>query len=45
MRPLTSRPRLTLGLRRLVCVCGGDGGGSSIHYLQTSVVLRLPGRC
>ena len=27
MRPLTSRPRLTLGLRRLVCVCGGDGGG------------------
>ena len=22
----------------------GDGGGSSVHYLQTMFVLRLPGR-
>jgi hypothetical protein len=23
---------------------GGDGGGSGVHYLQTRLVLRLPGR-
>ena len=40
-----SESMLALSLRRLVCVCGGDGGGSYVHYLTTPSVLRLAGRC
>jgi len=25
-----------------ICVLGGDGGGNSVHYLQSTLTVRIP---
>ncbi len=25
------------------CVSGGDGGGNAVHYLQSTLTVRIPG--
>ena len=25
------------------CVLGGDGGGNAVHYLQSTLTVRIPG--
>ena len=26
-----------------ICVPGGDGGGNAVHYLQSTLTVRIPG--